>query len=258
MASRSIGGTPNNTSPWVTGGTERKSAVHSLEWESTNQGDGSCSFWMEVADPFDPQSTYPELVHGAAVVVSHTLGSVCTRLYTGYILINPTSTQTGPYIVTVECGGALEVMKGRTDFGVYFTDADCSDWQPHRMNQSGMSVNTSGQVDVRVGKGSEVNSGLAGIAYIMPYGGWWDIASVMEGIAEISGNVSWNLTSPFVAALAYPGLAHTRTTITTTARSGLLRSSTRGAPAAARRWPSTTPSRPTSAARRPTRSRAWC
>ena len=205
-----IGGTPTNTSPWVTGGTERKSAVHGLAWESTGQGDGSGSFWMEVSDPFDPQADYPELVHGAAVVVTHTLGSVCTRLYTGYILIDPTSTQTGPYIVTVECGGALEVMKGRAEFGVYFSDADCSAWQPHRLNQAGFSVNTSGQIDVRVGQGSTVNSGNAGIAFFMPYEGSFDLPDGFgsQGIVEISGTASWNLTGPFTAALAYPGGNH--------------------------------------------------
>jgi len=53
-------------------GVERVADVHGLEWESTNLGDGEAHFWMEVADPFDPQATYAELLHGATVVAEHT------------------------------------------------------------------------------------------------------------------------------------------------------------------------------------------
>ena len=203
-----IGGTPTNTSPWVTGGTERQSAVHGLEWESTNQGDGSCSFWVEVTDPFDPQADYPELVHGAAVVVSHTLGSVCTRLYTGYILIDPTSTQTGPYIVTVECGGILEIAKGRTDFGYLATDADASQWKAHRNNSSLWSITTDGKVEVGIAKGTAVTANNTGAAGYVPFDGYTYLCTPIsggpfEGVIQVQGLVSWDLRDGFEAALGW-------------------------------------------------------
>ena len=54
-------------------GTERVTAVHGLEWDTTNLGDGGGSFWVEPSDPFYPQGDFSELVHGATVDVTHTI-----------------------------------------------------------------------------------------------------------------------------------------------------------------------------------------
>jgi len=145
-------------------GIERRDVVHGLEWESTNQGDGAASFWIEIADPFNPQAEYPELVHGATVAIDHTLNGVTTRLYRGYVITDPRSGYAGEKaVVNVTCGGVLEVAKNRGDVGFIFTDVDTSQWIVNKRSPKCFSFDNSGRIAVEVAEGMKVPHDKAGI-----------------------------------------------------------------------------------------------
>lgn len=185
-------------------GVERRTAVHELEWESTNLGDGAASFWMEVADPFDPQATYAELLHGATVVITHTLSAVTTTLYSGYILSDPRAGYAGEQaVVQVECGGVLEVAKSRGDVGFIFTDNDEGQWFANKRNPKCYSIDTSDRVDIRVADNTKVPHDRAGICGYVPYLGADHMLDIMPGVKRITGTVSYNLKNNLRGALVW-------------------------------------------------------
>lgn len=185
-------------------GVERRDVVHGLEWQSTNQGDGAASFWMEVADSFNPQAEYPELVHGATVAVTHAIGAVVTKLYNGFVLSDPRAGYAGEKaVVTVECGGVLEVAKGRTDTGFIFTDADTSQWFPNKRSPKCHSFDNSGHVEIRVSDDTKIKHDVAGILGCVAYNGATHMLGIMNGWKRITGTVSWNLKDRLNAALIW-------------------------------------------------------
>ena len=110
-------------------GRESRSITDGLWWESTNQGDAGAGFTAPVADPFNVRGQHPQLRHGAPVVVEHTYAGLTTRLYTGWIMSDPSRGYAGEIAsVDVECAGALEVAKSRGDMGFCYTDADTGAW----------------------------------------------------------------------------------------------------------------------------------
>ena len=70
-------------------GRESRDIADGLWWESTNQGDAGAGFAAQVADPFNVRGQYPQLRHGAPVVVEHTYAGLTTRLYTGWVVNDP-------------------------------------------------------------------------------------------------------------------------------------------------------------------------
>lgn len=189
-------------------GTERAASVHGLEWESTLLGDGPASFWLEVADPFNPQAQFPELLHGPAVVVTHTLDAVPTVLYKGYILTDPRAGYAGEKaVVTVDCGGVLDVAKNRTDLGYIATDTDESQWFANKRNPKCYAVDTSDRIDIRVGDDTKVPHDRAGICGYVPYLGAEHLlianGGPMTGVKRISGTVSYDLRDHMNGALIW-------------------------------------------------------
>lgn len=201
-----IGGVLSGTS--VTGGTERAASVHGLGWESTLLGDGAASFWVEVADPFNPQAQFPELLHGKSVIIRHTLAAVTTVLYVGFILTDPRAGYAGEKaIVEVECGGVLDVAKNRTDLGFVFTDTDESQWFANKRNPKCYSVDTSDRIDIRVGDDAKVPHDKAGICGYVPYLGAEHLLMAgggpMTGVKRVSGTVSYDLRDHMNGALIW-------------------------------------------------------
>lgn len=185
-------------------GVERAASVHGLEWESTNQGDGAASFWVEIADPFNPQTTFPELLHGASVVVTHTLSAATTTLYSGYVVSDPRAGYAGEKaIVQVECGGVLDVIAGRTDMGFVFTDADTSQWIENRRNAKCHQVDTGDRIDIRVADGSKVTHDTAGMVGYAAYLGAQYLLNVLPGVKRLTGTVSFNLKDSMKASLIW-------------------------------------------------------
>jgi len=195
-----IGGVLSGTT--VTGGTERVAYVHGLEWETTSQGDGGASFWVSITNPFNPQAQFPEMVHGATVHIRHTLNSVTTLLYTGYIVSDTRVGYAGEKsILTVECGGVLEVIKGRGDMGNVFDDADSSQWFENKLNAKAYMVDTSDKVDIRVSDGDKVRNDLAGMVGYAVYEGSQYLLGTLPGIKWITGNISYDLGDNMIAGL---------------------------------------------------------
>ena len=189
-------------------GVERVASVHGLGWESTLLGDGAASFWMEVADPFDPQAQFPELRHGAAVAVDHTLSGTTTKLYRGYVLTDPRAGYAGEKaVVTVDCGGVLDVAKNRTDLGFIFTDTDESQWFANKRNPKCYSVDASDRIDIRVDDEAKVPHDRAGICGYVPYLGAEHLllanGGPMTGVRRITGTVSYNLKDHMNGALIW-------------------------------------------------------
>lgn len=192
----------------TTAGVERSAAVHGLGWESTLLGDGAASFWMEIADPFNPQAQFPELRHGAAVAVDHTLSGVTTKLYRGYVLTDPRTGYAGEKaIVAVECGGVLDVAKNRTDLGYIATETDESQWFANKRNPKCYSVDASDRIDIRVGDDAKVPHDKAGICGYVPYLGAEHLLMAnggpMTGVKRISGTVSYDLHDKMRGALVW-------------------------------------------------------
>jgi hypothetical protein len=186
------------------GGVRREAAAHGLEWESTNQGDAGAGFWVEVADPFNPQAQYPELVHGAKVIVEHTLGAVTTRLYTGYVLSDPRAGYAGEKaVVPVLCGGAHEVAKSRGDVGFVFTDADASQWIANKKSPKCFSFDASGRIAITAGEDAKVRYDRAGIVGSVCYLGATHMLGAMNGWKRITGTASWDLRDHLKAALLW-------------------------------------------------------
>jgi len=185
-------------------GIERRDVVHGLEWESTNQGDGAASFWIEIADPFNPQAEYPELVHGATVAIDHTLNGVTTRLYRGYVITDPRSGYAGEKaVVNVTCGGVLEVAKNRGDVGFIFTDVDTSQWIVNKRSPKCFSFDNSGRIAVEVAEGMKVPHDKAGIIGAVAYLGADHMLGARHGWRRITGTVSWNVKDHLKAALIW-------------------------------------------------------
>jgi hypothetical protein len=189
-------------------GVERRSAVHGFEFESTNQGDGGGTFWMEVADPFNPQGTYPELRRGAAVIVQHTLAGVTTRLYTGFIVSDPRTAYAGEKaVVTVETGGILDVIRVRGDVGYVFTDCDEQQWFANKKSPKCFQFDNSGRVVISVDDGVKVPNDRAGIIGYVPYLGAEHMTKLnsppgpLNGARRITAVASWNLKDGLHGAL---------------------------------------------------------
>lgn len=185
-------------------GVRREADVHGLEWESTNQGDGGAGFWAEVADPFNPQAQFPELVHGAKVIVEHILDAATTRLYTGYVLTDPRCGYAGEKAtVSVACGGAHEVAKGRSDVGFVFTDADTSQWFANKRSPKCFSFDTSGRIAITAGDDTKVRYDRAGMVGSVAYLGADHMLGAMTGWRRITGTASWDLRDHLKAALLW-------------------------------------------------------
>lgn len=185
-------------------GVESADVANELEWESTNQGDGGGSFWLEVSDPFDVGADYPELVHGAPVVVEHTLEGATTRLYTGYVLNDTRTGYSGTKaVVNVQLGGALEVAKGRSDAAFIFTEADLSQWLTNKRSPKAFGFDNSGRIAVTTGDDVKVPHDRAGMIGAVCYLGAQHMLEVMNGWRRITGTASWDLRDHLDAGLLW-------------------------------------------------------
>ena len=190
------------------GGVERRAVVNGLEFETTNNGDGSASFWVEVADPFNPQAQYPELVHGAPVLIDHTLAGTTTSLYAGFVLTDARAGYAGEKaIVAVECGGPLEVAKNRTDMGFIFTDADLSQWFANKRSPRAYGFDNTGRIAITTGDNVKVPYDRAGMIGAVAYLGATHLAKSaggpLSGYRRITGTASWDLRDHLDAALLW-------------------------------------------------------
>ena len=190
------------------GGVERRAVVNGLEFETTNNGDGSASFWVEVADPFNPQAQYPELVHGAPVLIDHTLAGTTTSLYAGFVLTDPRAGYAGEKaIVAVECGGPLEVAKNRTDMGFIFTDADLSQWFANKRSPRAYGFDNTGRIAITTGDNVKVPYDRAGMIGAVAYLGATHLVKSaggpLSGYRRITGTASWDLRDHLDAALLW-------------------------------------------------------
>ena len=183
-------------------GTQYRDVAKDLEWESSPQGDGGCVFWVAVTDPFAVSTQYPELRRGSKIIVQHTVDSVTTRLYTGWILTDPrAATATDFARVDVLCGGALEVAKMRGDLAWIFTDPDTSQWIPNKRSPHCFAFDNQGHVRVSVGDNTKVPHDRAGILGAIAYLGAENMLGVYNGWRRITGTVTWNLKDKMRAAL---------------------------------------------------------
>lgn len=176
---------------WGTGGTDVILLAHELKFDSTLNGSGSASFWMEVADPFDVSAlTY--LIHGSRVNLYHTVDAVTTYLYKGFITSDPRrGIASGTSRVFVECGGVMEVAKWRTDCAFFFTDCDASQWLINKRNNKVYNVSNDDCLEIQVDKGEKVPSNSHGgiVGYVAYLG-----AQYMVGTA---GQNKWNAVKRF-------------------------------------------------------------
>jgi len=189
-----------------TGGTERRTTVHGMRITTTNQGIGSCSFWMECADPFSPQTTYPELVHGARISVTHTYDAATTVLYRGFVLIDPrTAHAGGSSVINVECGGPMEVARWRGDVGFVYTERDTDQWFENKNNGKWVHVDTGDRLYLGVDDDTKVPYGKCGAVGYLIYKGadYLAYAPQLYGVKRLRGTVRMNLKEGMVARLAY-------------------------------------------------------
>ena len=187
-------------------GIEYVDYCHEMKIDSTHHGDGGCTFWIEVDDPFHVRTQFEELHHGATVVVTHTVDAVTTGLYNGFIISEPRTGYAGEKaVVNIQCGGALEVAKGRTDMGFIFTDADTSQWFENKGNPKCYSFNVGQKIDIRVAKDTHVPNDRAGIIGYVPYMGAQYILNDHElnGVRRITGTVSYDLQDDLRVALIW-------------------------------------------------------
>jgi hypothetical protein len=193
------------------GGTERKTAVQALEWESTGQGDGGASFWLPVTDPFAVKSQYPELYHGVGVQVTHTYDAKPAKtLYKGYILSDPRVGYAGEKAyLNVQCGGVLEVAKWRTDTAFIFTDSDNGAWFEVKRNPKWAVCDNSESLYLGVEDGVVVRKYTPNVAAGMGYVAYKGCA-YMANSPSVSGlyaakrlraKATWNLKDNMKAGL---------------------------------------------------------
>lgn len=190
------------------GGVERRSVVNELEWDSTNQGDGAGSFWVEVANPHNPQAQYPELVHGAPVIVDHTYAGLTTRLYTGYVVSDPRrGVSTDVARVDVECAGPLEVAKSRDDMAFVYTDNEPSIWFANKKSPHCFGFDNGGRIAVTVGDNVKVPHDKAGMIGAVAYLGATHLfkgnGGPLSGFKRITATASWNLKDNLRASLVW-------------------------------------------------------
>ncbi|NLF18840.1 MAG: hypothetical protein GX595_16535, partial [Lentisphaerae bacterium] len=165
-------------------------------------------FDVQVADPFNVRGQYPQLRHGAPVVVEHTYAGLTTRLYTGYIVSDPGRGYSGETAsVEVECAGPLEVAKSRGDVGFTFTDADPSVWFANKRSPHCFSFDNSDRVAVTVGDNVKVPYDRAGMIGAVAYNGSTHLCTSdggpLNGWRRITGTASWNLKDNMKAALVW-------------------------------------------------------
>ena len=183
-----------------TGGTNITALAHGLEFETTVNGIGGGSFWIEVPDPFD-LSAYSWLMHGKRINISHTYDAVTSYLYKGYIVSDPRRGVAGETSrVTVELGGPLDVAKWRTDCAFFFTDADTSEnWITNKRNNKVFNCQTGDCVEISVDKGDKVpDNNRGGIIGYVPYlGAQYMIGTAAQnrfnGVRRIDGHISFDL-----------------------------------------------------------------
>lgn len=186
------------------GGVERKDVAYDIGRESTNQGDGEAHFTLPVSDPHDVASQYPELRHGATVAIDHTLNGVTTKIYRGFVIIDPRKAASSVTSeLTVDCSGTLDVAKSRGDVGFIFTENDASQWFANKNNAKCFSTNTGNVIDIRVGDEAKVKRDVAGIIGYVPYLGADYMLEVMNGVKRITGNASYDLRDKMTAALIW-------------------------------------------------------
>lgn len=187
-------------------GTERREVVHGMEWETTELGDGSGSFWMEPTDPFNPQADWTNLRHGATVDVTHThqLSGETSQLYKGFVISDPRVAYAGETKrLEVECGGVAEVARWRTDLGFVYTDSDPDNWFENKYNPKWANVQLGDRIEISIDDGTKITYGsdgpkAAAVGY-MPYPGFAYMLKVnspagpMNGARRIKGKVTYNL-----------------------------------------------------------------
>lgn len=183
-------------------GVERVTEVHGLETETTSNGDGGGSFWMEPADPFNPRGTWDELRVGAPVDVTHTYDAATTQMYKGFVISDPKAGMAGETKrLQVECGGALEVARWRQDVGFVYTDSDTDQWFEYKKNPKWASVDISDAIEIRVEEGTKVPPGktkAAIVGYICYEGAEYlykghTPAGPLNGVKRMDGHVTTNL-----------------------------------------------------------------
>jgi hypothetical protein len=190
-------------------GRESRSITDGLWWESTNQGDAGAGFTAPVADPFNVRGQHPQLRHGAPVVVEHTYAGLTTRLYTGWIMSDPSRGYAGEIAsVDVECAGALEVAKSRGDMGFCYTDADTGAWFPNKRAPHCFGFDNNGRIAVTVGDNAKVPYDRAGIIGCVAYNGATHLCKPsgggpLSGWRRLTGVASWNLKDSMRAALIW-------------------------------------------------------
>jgi hypothetical protein len=199
-------------------GTERRGDVHGLVWDSTLNGSGAASFWLDVADPFDPQGAYrpdpnnpgpgyyKELRRGARVSISHTVDSATTYLYKGWVVSDPRAGSAGEKsIVQVECGGVAEMAKYRSDLAFTWTDCDTgSCWLINKRNNRIFSVAADDCLEIQVEDGEKVPNNKLGIVGYVPYLGAPYMMPTRNGVKRMEGDISTNLGDDMRAVLIYP------------------------------------------------------
>lgn len=194
-------------------GVERVNEVHNLVTETTSNGDGAASFWMEPPDPFLPKQRWPEVRVGADVDVTYTLGGVTRQLYKGYIVNDPRRGYAGETKrLEIECGGVLEVARWRGDVGFLFTDADLDQWFENKRNAKWVNIDISDQLELRADDDTKVqrwyngNPRAAIIGYL-PYEGATYLhknqGGPLDGIKMMKYTARWNLKDEMYARLAY-------------------------------------------------------
>jgi hypothetical protein len=194
-----------------TGGTERNASAHGLIIETTLNGVGSASFWMECPNPFSPQTTYPELVYGARVLITHTYDATTTVLYRGFVISDARSGFAGDRgYVRVECGGPLDIARWRGDVGFVYTERDYDQWFPNKRNGNWVVVDTADSLYLGVSDGTKVPYGpslgarCGVVGYLAYAGGDYMVRSPqLYGVRRIRGKCRWNLKDNMDAKLAY-------------------------------------------------------
>lgn len=194
-----------------TGGDEFAGYVRDLEFETTEQGCGAASFYLDCTDPHWPITQYGyHLWHGKRISITHTVDAVTRHLYKGFIISDPrsgTAGETGR--VTVECGGPLEVAKARGDWGITFSDCDYDEcWVINKRNNKIFQADASDCLELSVDKGEKVPNSRAGIIGYVPYLGAQHLQDMRiggvlahNGVMRMEGEISCNLGDRMRATL---------------------------------------------------------
>jgi len=181
-------------------GVERRDAVHGMEWETADIGDGGGSFWMEPANPFYASNNWPELHHGSTIDVTHTnpIDGTTKQLYKGWVISDPRVAYAGENKrLTIEMGGVAEVARWRTDLGFVYTDSDPDQWFENKYNPKWATVSLGDRISISVDDETKITYGSDGpkaaVVGYMLYPGFGHMLNKLNGIRRIKGKVTYNL-----------------------------------------------------------------